>query len=31
MTEFEKHLEDAFEKKGLAPKSVNLYMKIWRN
>jgi len=27
MTEFEKHLENAFEKKGLAPKSVNLYMK----
>lgn len=27
MTEFEKHLGDAFEKKGLAPKSVNLYMK----
>lgn len=27
MTDFEKHLESAFEKKGLAPKSVSLYMK----
>jgi hypothetical protein len=27
MSEFEKHLFSAFEKKGLAPKSVSLYMK----
>lgn len=27
MSEFEKHLYGAFEKKGLSPKSVNLYMK----
>ena len=27
MSEFETHLKTAFEKKGLAPKSVSLYMK----